>query len=183
MQKENTMTEEPTNPPDAAAPTSGGPTNNTRLILVLIGVGVLVVAVVGLLSVTFVGLYFYNQSTSVSTSSSNRQTSAPLAKESGRPINEFKSLRRATGDSLGGYRADGASAQTVVNTFGNPTKTEDLGDYYGTKVLVYPATDEFGNKSSAALFFFHGTGDQCRDPAPLSCFILYEVKTLANPNL
>lgn len=111
---------------------------------------------------------------------STSKAPSPATSSSGpsrRSMSEFKQLPLAQGNSLAGYSGEGViSAQEVVNRFGNPSKTEDVGDFFNSKVLYYPATDEFGNPCSAALVFYRGNAEGCGNAgAPLRCYGLYNV--------
>lgn len=70
-------------------------------------------------------------------------------------VSEFKQLKIAEGDYLTGFRnVKGAtSASQAVEKFGKPAKSEDLNDFYKSKVLYYDAKDEFGNPCSVKLQF------------------------------
>lgn len=90
-------------------------------------------------------------------------------------ISEFKSLYipKFTYE----LQPKGTSIQAVVQQFGNPTKSEETSTVgVKTKLLYYPAKDEFGN-SVLALLTFEAV---CADGgATLDCYRLMEVTTRA----
>lgn len=72
--------------------------------------------------------------------------SGPLAPQ-GRSVSEFRQLKVAEGDYAFGYHnvAGATNAAQVIEKFGNPSKSEDLSDFYKCKVFYYQGKDDFGN--------------------------------------
>lgn len=102
-----------------------------------------------------------------------------VANLSRRSIAEFRKLRTVQGDCAFGWQSAGAvSAANVVSQFGNPTRTEDLGDFCQSKVLYYPAKDEFGNPCLAALVFYRASRCGGTSAPALDCYSLGKVQAV-----
>jgi hypothetical protein len=83
----------------------------------------------------------------------------------GRSVSEFRQLKVAEGDYAFGYHnvAGATNAAQVIDKFGNPSRTEDLSDFYKCKVFYYPGKDDFGNACMVKLQFVPAcqTGINC----------------------
>lgn len=91
-----------------------------------------------------------------------------------RSISEFRSLKVAQGDYLFGYKnvANATDAAEVIRMFGNPSKSQELNDFYKCKVFYYEAKDDFGNSCFAKLQF----ANCCRNKSgELGCHALIAV--------
>jgi len=105
-------------------------------------------------------------------------TLASCDSQNGRSVAEFKQrLRVAEGDYAFGYHnlAGASSASQVTSQFGNPSKSEDLSDFYKCKVFYYDGKDDFGNRCLVRLQFVPMTNCQ----SGLSCYGLVAISTEA----
>lgn len=111
-----------------------------------------------------------------SRSGGNDRFAAALIRPS---ISEFKKLGTGQGNFLLGYQGlnKAANATSVVSRFGKPLKSEDLGDFYNSKLLMFKAKDEFGNSCLAALQFINACQNRNQS---LDCYRLIAVQTIAD---
>jgi len=79
-----------------------------------------------------------------------------LLPATGKSVSEFRQqLKVAEGDYAFGYHniAGATNAAQVIEKFGNPSKSEDLSDFYKCKVFYYQGRDDFGNSCMVKLQF------------------------------